>query len=265
MEINSSGIHSHIASSIQSTNESLSSGKRINHASDGPAEHQIIEQFSSQIQGNSAAQRNIIDGTSALQIAQGGLSQVNDSLQQLRELGIQAGNGTLNASDRKSIQGQANELLSGIKDMLQNSQFNGKSSLNNSEAQEIQTGANANNKQTLPSFDLATDFTDAGLFDIDFESQDVSDALNSIDKALNISDSASSAFGSAEQSLEFRSRGLATSSLNQAQARSQIQDTDYAAATSEQAKLQVQENVEIAMLAQANARRGDVLSLLNIN
>lgn len=263
MDISATGLNTGLTPLSQGISEQLTSGQKINRASDGPASIQIIEQFNSQIQGNSAAHRNIIDGVSALQTAQGGLSQITDSLQQLRELGIQAGNGTLNDADRSAIQSQANELLAGIRDSIDNSQFNGRSQLNNSESVSLQTSANNGNQTTLPSFDLATQFEDAGLFDIDFSAGSVSDALNSIDSALNISDTAASAFGSTENRLDSQVRNLLSNNVNQASARSQIQDTDFAAAVSELAKQQVQEDVEITMLAQANAKRGQVLQLLN--
>ena len=263
MDITSTGLSHPLTSSSLRTSEQLSSGQQINRASDGPASIQIIEQFTSQIQGNSAAHRNVIDGVSALQIAQGGLSQISDSLQQLRELGIQAGNGTLNDSDRAAIQSQADELLGGIQDAIKNSQFNGRSQLNNSDSQTIQSTSNANSAQQLPSFDLATDFKNAGLFDIQFDAQSVTTSLNSIDDALNISDSVASAFGRSENSFNNQAQGLIRDSLNQASSRSQIQDTDYAASSSALAREQVQEKVEITMLAQANANRDQVLKLLS--
>ena len=117
---------------------------------------------------NSAAQRNILDGTSALQVAQGGLSQISDSLQQLRELGLQSANGTLNASDKASIQKQADELLAGISDILQNNHFNNQSLINNDGGLTLQTGANNDQQQSIQSFDLNSEFNSAGLFDINF-------------------------------------------------------------------------------------------------
>ena len=264
MDVTSTGLSHHLSTSSQRTSEQLSSGRQVNSAGDSPASIQIIEQFTSQIQGNSAAYRNVLDGVSALQLAQGGLSQITDSLQQLRELGIQAGNGTLNDSDRTAIQSQANELLSGIQDAINNSQFNGRSQLNSTAEQSVQSSANSNSNQQLPSFDLATDFENVGLFDIQFNAQSVSESLNSIDNALNLSDIAASAFGRSEYSFNSQAQGLLNDSLHQASSRSQIQDTDYAAASSALAKEQIQEKVEISMLAQANANRDQVLQLLNL-
>ena len=263
MDITATGLSHPLTRSSHRTSEQLSSGQQINRASDGPASIQIIEQFTSQLQGNSAAHRNLMDGVSALQIAQGGVSQITDSLQQLRELGIQAGNGTLNDSDRAAIQSQADELLGGIQDAIKNSQFNGHSQLNNTDQNTLQSSATANTSQVLPSFDLATDFKNAGLFDIQFDAQSVSQTLNSIDDALNISDTAASAFGRSEYRFNSQAQRLIGDSLHQASSRSAIQDTDYAAASSALAREQIQEKVEITMLAQANANRDQVLKLLS--
>mgnify|MGYP000504161939 FL=1 len=87
--------------------------------------------------------------------------------------------------------------------------------------------------------------------------------LNSIDDALNISDTAASAFGRSEYQFNSQAQGLIRDSLHQASSRSAIQDTDYATASSALAREQIQEKVEITMLAQANANRDQVLKLLN--
>ena len=262
MDISNTSSLNSIANSINTTTNQLISGKKVNSAADSPSSIQLIEQFSSEIIGNNAAHRNVTDGVSALQIAQGGLAQVTDSLQQLRELGIQAGNGTLNDSDRQAIQKTANELLAGIEDSLANSRFNGNSLLDNSESTTLQIGANAESQQTLPSFDLLSQFKDNDLFSLSFSAGDVSETLDNIDQALNITEKAQSAFGRTQNSLERTASSLTSSNIHQAQSRSNIQDTDYAAALSELAKQQLSEKVELSMLAQANANRGQVLQLL---
>ncbi|NRA19142.1 MAG: flagellin [Oceanospirillaceae bacterium] len=264
MNVTSTSLNMGLTRQIDNTATQLSSGKRINSASDSPASIQLISQFNSQILGNNAAHRNVIDGTSALQVAQGGLSQVTDSLQQLRELGLQSANGTLNDSDRAAIQKQAEGLLSGIADILGNNQFNNRSLLDDSTALSLQTGPDAEQQQALPSFDLNADFTNAGLFTIDFSTDSLSDTLASIDTALDISNSANSAFGAAQNRLDSTAASLTRSTIDQASSLSQIEDTDYAAAISEQTKLLLSRQVEIAMLGQANANRGQVLQLLNL-
>jgi len=264
MDVTSTGLNSSLTSSIATSATQIASGKQVNSAADSPAAIALISQLDSQINGNSAAHRNIIDGVSALQVAQDGVSQITDSLQQLRELGLQSANGTLNSSDVASIQKQAEGLLAGITDILANNQFNNQSLLNNSDPLTLQTGADSDQQQTVAGFDLNTDFSNAGLFDIDFTSDSLSDTLDSIDQALTISDAANSTFGAAQNRLDSTSANLTSATINQASARSQIEDTDYAKAISEQTKQLLQRDVEIALLGQANAQQSQVLQLLNL-
>jgi len=262
MQIGATGLNPSLTTSIQSTAEKITSGKQINKASDNPAAIQILQQMSSQIKGESAAFRNVIDGISAVQTAQGGLSQVTDSLQQLRELGIQAGNGTLNSSDRDAIQTQADELVAGIKDSLNGSTFNNRSLLNNADSLQTQTGSEADQQQSLSSFDLLTEFSDVGLFNLDFSLDNINDTLTNIDKALDITEKANSAFGADQNRLESTANTLGNSILNQSSSRSQIEDADYAELISLMTQQQLSRDVEIAMLGQANANRSQVLQLL---
>ena len=262
MNINPTNQSLSVTNSSSSPAAKISSGKQINSAADGPATLQIIEQYNSHIRGNSAAYSNVISATSALQIAAGGLSNINDSLQQLRELGIQAANGVLNSSDRNAIQKQADELLAGIQGTLDSSQFNSRSLLNSDTAITIQSGANQGQTETIPSFNLAADFSGVGLFDIDFSSGNISDTLASIDSALDVNDTASSAIGIAENGLERAAKNLISSTVSQASSRSQIEDTDFATVVSELKQQQLKEQLELVMLSQANANRSQVLQLL---
>ncbi|WP_019850656.1 flagellin [Desulfitobacterium sp. PCE1] len=106
--------------------EKLSSGLRINRASDDSAGLAISEKMRAQIRGLSQAVRNIQDGISLIQTAEGGISQIiTPPLQRMRELAIQAANGTLTDSDRKKLQDEVNQLKSGINNIAQNTEFNG--------------------------------------------------------------------------------------------------------------------------------------------
>lgn len=256
-----SGLNPALTNSIGSSQQQIATGKK--DPADNPAGIQVILQFTGQINGNQAAVRNSNDGISALQVAQGGISSVTDSLQQLRELSVQAGNGTLSSENRASLQNQADEILEGIRDTIGQSEFNGRSLLNDSSNLSLQTGADSGETQDVQGFDLAQQFDDLDLFDLDLTSGDISDALESIDGSLDVVNSAASEFGASQTRLESTITNLDTSTLNQAAARSQIQDADIAEASSQLAKDQIQREVELAMLGQANANRAQVLSLLS--
>jgi len=126
----------------------------------------------------------------------------------------------------------------------------------------LQSGANSDQQQVITSFDLTSEFSSTGLFDIDFTTDSLSDTLESIDAAINLTDTANATFGAAQNRLDSTSASLNSATINQASALSQIEDTDYAAAISEQTKLLLQRDVEIALLGQANAQKGQVLQLL---
>ena len=104
--------------------ERLSSGVRINKAADDAAGLAISEKMRAQIRGLSQVQRNIQDGSSLIQTAEGALSEMQDSLQRMRELTIQASNGTLTYEDRQEIQGEMNQLREGLHDIVNETEFN---------------------------------------------------------------------------------------------------------------------------------------------
>ena len=128
-------------SSLQTSMERLSSGLRINSAKDDAAGQAIANRFSAQITGLNQAQRNANDGISIAQTAEGGLNQVNDNLQRIRELSVQAQNGTNSQSDLDSIQDEINQRLSEINRISEETDFNGTKVLSSDNGLSIQVGA----------------------------------------------------------------------------------------------------------------------------
>jgi flagellin len=122
--------------------ERLSSGLRINSAKDDAAGQAIANRMSSQITGLSTAQRNANDGISVAQTAEGALNQVNDNLQRVRELSVQAANGTNSQKDLDSIQAEIGQRLGEINRISQQTDFNGVKVLSEDQALNIQVGAN---------------------------------------------------------------------------------------------------------------------------
>ncbi|ATJ84649.1 FliC/FljB family flagellin [Halomonas beimenensis] len=122
--------------------ERLSSGLRINSAKDDAAGQAIANRMSAQITGLSQAQRNANDGISVAQTAEGALNQVNDNLQRIRELSVQAQNDTNSQDDLESIQGEINQRLNEIDRISSETNFNGTKVLASDTKLEIQVGAN---------------------------------------------------------------------------------------------------------------------------
>ncbi len=244
---------------LNESNQQLSSGQRINNAAVDPAGLQVFLQLQGQTLGNNTAIKNSLDGVSALQIADGAVNQVYDSLQQVRELSIQAQNGTLNDQDRAALQKQADSLLEGVKDTLGSANFNGQSLLNESGELRLQTGPGSEDSQNVTTFNLSEDFENAGLFSIDISS---SEALNIIDQSQETLNTASGDIGANLNRLDSTINRLSESSINESEAASRIGDTDYAKTISERSAQLLQQEVGIAIQAQANANRGLVLNLL---
>lgn len=122
--------------------ERLSSGLRINSAKDDAAGQAIANRMTSQITGLAQAQRNANDGISVAQTAEGALNQVNDNLQRIRELSVQAQNETNSSDDLKSIQDEIGQRLSEIDRISKETSFNGVDVLASDRGLEIQVGAN---------------------------------------------------------------------------------------------------------------------------
>jgi len=127
---------------LQTSMERLSSGLRINSAKDDAAGQAIANRMSSQITGLAQAQRNANDGISVAQTAEGALNQVNDNLQRIRELAVQAENGTNSQDDLDSIQNEINQRLSEINRISDETDFNGKKVNQSDNGLKIQVGAN---------------------------------------------------------------------------------------------------------------------------
>lgn len=127
--------------------EKLSSGFRINKAADDAAGLAISEKMKSQIRGLEKAERNILDGVSLIQTAEGGLSTIQDMIQRMRELAVQASNDTLTNEDRKSIQDEIDQIKKGINDIANNTDVNGIRPLTQEVVRPETPGSEGNNTQ----------------------------------------------------------------------------------------------------------------------
>lgn len=121
--------------------ERLSSGLRINSAKDDAAGLAISNRFTAQINGLSAAMRNANDGISMLQTAEGALSEITDNLQRMRELAVQAANGTNQDTDRDALDAELQQLVDEIERVADSTQFNGNTLFDGTFTANIQVGA----------------------------------------------------------------------------------------------------------------------------
>lgn len=149
-------------SALSTSMERLSSGLRINSAKDDAAGQAIANRMSSQITGLSQAQRNANDGISVAQTAEGALNQVNDNLQRVRELTVQAANGTNSQDDLSSIQDEIGQRLNEINRISEETNFNGVKVLASDQSLSIQVGANDGE-----SIDISLEEINSGSLNLD--------------------------------------------------------------------------------------------------
>ncbi|WP_333970168.1 flagellin [Alteromonas mediterranea] len=242
--------------------EKLASGKKVNSALDDAAAQQIIDRLTTQVEGNRQAINNVYDGISVAQIAEGGLSTINDDVNRIRELTLQSGSGILNDSDRRAIQSEITQLQENIVQSIEQTNFAGKSLLLDAGSHEFQTGANANQSISVNTQDVAAQLNDVLTIDIT-SGTSVEDALNAADSALESIGGARGEFEASLNRLESTARSLIKGNVSAAEARSRIQSVDYAQAVSERTINDIRSQASLTVQAQANQQQSQVLSLLS--
>ncbi|WP_277980923.1 flagellin [Sphingomonas phyllosphaerae] len=252
--------------SLSVSMERLSTGKRINSAKDDAAGLAISNSMTSQIRGMSQGIRNANDGISMAQTAEGALGEVSNMLQRMRELTVQASNGTYAAADVSSIRAEQSALKDQISSIVTTTAFNGKKLFDSTAATgfDIQTGANTGDKVTLKS----VDFTAAGglktVTDLTFADATPANnaTLDQYDTAIAQVSGARASLGSAQNRLESAVNNATANVTNLTDARSRIEDADFSTETTALAKSQILNQASTAMLAQANQSQQGVMKLL---
>jgi flagellin len=233
--------------------QKLSSGLRINSAADDAAGLAISEKMRSQINGTAQAQRNAMDGISLVQTAEGAYNEMHSILQRVRELAVQAQNGTLTTADTTAIDQEVGQLTAELTRIAGNTQFNGLAVLSGSFT--LQVGADSGSGNQIAFSLTAITFTSLG-------SANAAGAISAIDQAITSVSSARSTLGAVQNRLEHAVSNLGVYQENISAAQSRIRDVDIAAETVNFTKLQILSQSGTAMLAQANSAPNNVLSLL---
>jgi len=242
--------------SISKSMERLSSGYRINSAADDAAGLGISEKMRGQIRGLEQAQRNMQDGISLVQTAEGNLDEVHSMLQRMRELAVQYKNGTMSAANQSAIQSEIYQLASEIDRIGSQAQFNGISFLANAGTVTFQVGANDGQIITVPTISLNNTLP-TGYYDL----ADAA-AISNIDAAIDAISATRSTFGAVQNRLEHSVNAAQAYSENLVAAESRIRDVDMAEEMTNLTRLQVLQQAGTAMLSQANQSTQSVLSLL---
>jgi flagellin len=284
---------------LQKSIEKLSTGYRINRASDDAAGLSISEKLTSQIRGLEKAEQNIGDGISMVQTAEGALSIVQDNVQRIRELVVQGLNGTNSANELDAIQREINARIGTIDDISTDTEFNGLALLDGSLGNNavgvtatdfsLQTGSD-NGQITQIDFDaFIIDITGADAQDglnagaaFDLDDLNVSTAtgavgpqsapgtpaaataspLTGLDTMLDNLSTMRSELGAIQNSLESKAEYLNIARENALASRSRIKDVDVAKESSAMVKSQILQQTSAAMLSQANQTPQLALNLL---
>jgi len=228
--------------------EKLSSGLRINRAADDAAGLAVSEKMRGQIRGLEQAQRNVQDGISFVQTAEGAMNEISAMLVRMKELNVQRANGTYSSTDIDNINQELDALGQQIDSILTGTKFNGIS---------ITGGTVA-----IQADDSSQQISIAGINLNGFSSLSSTNSLGDIETAIVNVATERAKLGALQNRLEYTSNNLGTTIENLTASESRIRDTDMAKEMVELAKNQILLQSSQAMLAQANAAPQGVLSLL---
>lgn len=210
--------------------ERLSTGYRINRAGDDAAGLAISEKMRAQISGLNMAGKNIQDGISLVQTAEGALNETHAMLQRMRELSVQAANGTLTDDDRAQINVEFQQLKEEMTRVSTDTEFNTRTLLNGDYATntlKIQVGANSGQTIELTMNDMSADAIGVTGASIGTQ-QDASDAISMIDDAMKTVSMERSRYGAYQNRMEHAYNVAMNAAENLTAAESRIRDTDIA-------------------------------------
>lgn len=232
----------------------LSSGLRINSAADDAAGLAIATRMTSQVNGFRTGMRNVEDGISYLKTADSAAGSLTDVLQRMRELAVQANNGTYSDSDKTSMNKEMTDLKAEYDHIVSNTTFNNVNVMNNTNTVNINSG---NGSYTITNENL----TSTGGGDVDLESLSLTtatgpqDAITDIDAALEAISTARASYGASISALDRRIDLNMKMEANTAASRSRIQDADMALEMSELTKQNIlmQSNMAVLKMKNQNA------------
>lgn len=262
-------------STLQSSMEKLSSGERINKASDDAAGLAISEKMRAQIRGLNQASKNVQDGVSFIQVASGYLQETTDILQRIRELAVQSANGIFSDEDRAQVAVEVSQLVAEVDRIASSAQFNGMNLLtgrfsrDSDIVMQFQIGANVD--QNIRAYIGTMTATALGLKGMQGEEANIisigspdeaNQTLSTIDEALKNVNKQRADLGAYQNRMEMAQKGIDIAAENTQAAESRIRDTDMASEMVEYTKNQILSQVSTAMISQANSQSSNVLALL---
>ena len=259
---------------ITKSMEKLSSGLRINRAGDDASGLAVSEKLRSQIRGLHQAERNILNGVSFIQTAEGYLQETQDILHRIRELAVQSANGIYTEEDRMMIQVEVSQLVDEVNRIASHAQFNGMNMLtgafahDGSKVMQFQVGANMDQNErvfigemTATALGLQNAQGEEGIVQLS-TAEDANKTIGTLDAALKIVNQQRADLGAFQNRFELAAQGVAVAAENMQASESRIRDVNMATEMVNFTKEAIMNQAGSAMLAQANVRTQSVLQLL---
>ena len=245
------------------TLEKLSTGLRINRASDDAAGLGVSENLRKEVRGIGMAKRNAQDGISLLNIAEGSMNEVSDILQRMRELAVQSANDTLTSTERGYTDSEFQALSSEIDRIVNTTRYNTQTLINGDWGGSIlHVGANSSGDDEISVTINSMLAADIGVSGDLLDQTTAVAALTAMDTAIGSVNAERSNVGTLVNRLEHTVNNLINQEHNNQAAESAVRDTDFAVETANFTKYQILTQSATAMLAQANLVPQSVLGLL---
>lgn len=252
-----------ISKSSQAMNN-ISTGKKINSAKDNPNKIAQHESLKINLLSSKKAENNVQDTTSLIQTFDGAMQEMNDSLSRIRELTIQGANGTLSESDREAAQQEVDQLVEGLRDLVENTEFNGIKISDNSVTGldvvmiESQIGSMEDEIVNIPFFNISVE--NLGIDNIDLTKSE--EAIKSVDNAIDMVSRVRGNYGAIQNSLEETAENLSAKNINLVSAQSNIGDADIAKEYLKYSTQSLLMQSSMSLIAQANNIPQDALQMI---
>ena len=241
--------------------EQLSTGTRINSAKDDAAGLAISQNMTSVIRGLNMAVRNLNDAVNMVQTADGAMIEQTNMLQRMRELAVQASNGTNSTSQVGYLNTEFQALVTQIGAISSQTTWNGMNLLNATSTFSFQSGATSGQTISVVVTSMGTASLGVSTASISSTAYAAA-AIATLDTTMNSINSQRATLGASMNQMAYAADNLTNVSANTTTSRSTIMDTDYALATTQLAKNQIIQQAATAMLAQANQQPSAVMALL---
>ena len=255
--------------SMETSMARIASGKRINTGADDAAGLFVTKRMATEIQGLNQAVRNAADAQAHLNTAEGTLDEIHTILLRMRELAVQGSNGTYNVQDRRGIRAEIADLQLEINRIAADTTWNNAGVVNGSLSSGATFQIGADNTQTLTvslrgvstvNLSLAT-VTAGAAGGVLTTAASMMLMVTALDTAISIISTDRGTYAAASNRLDHAIANMQNVATNLSAAKGRIEDADFAAETSNLARVQVLQQAGMAMLAQANAAKQNILSL----